>query len=66
MFKNMESLYSDLAEFYAFDKTKYTLEEFFGDIKEFKDLFLVRGERKQKEEKEKGKVYKKECKLTIF
>ena len=48
----MESLYSDLAEFYAFDKTKYTLEEFFGDIKEFKDLFLVRGERKQKIKRE--------------
>ncbi|KAK6645426.1 hypothetical protein RUM43_001703 [Polyplax serrata] len=39
MFKNMDSLYSDLAEFYAFDKLKYTLEEFFGDIKTFKDLF---------------------------
>lgn len=37
----MDSLYSDLAEFYAFDKQKYTLEEFFGDIKSFKDLFQV-------------------------
>jgi len=41
MFKNMESLYTDLSEFYAFDKQKYSLEEFFTDIKTFKDAFLV-------------------------
>jgi len=41
MFKNMESLYADLSEFYAFDKQKYSLEEFFTDIKTFKDAFLV-------------------------
>ncbi|KAJ4443300.1 hypothetical protein ANN_04968 [Periplaneta americana] len=40
MFKNMESLYTDLSEFYAFDKQKYTLEEFFTDVKTFKDAFL--------------------------
>lgn len=40
MFKNMESLYADLSEFYAFDKQKYSLEEFFTDIKTFKDAFL--------------------------
>nr|CAD7437653.1 unnamed protein product [Timema bartmani] len=39
MFKNMESLYDDLAEFYTFDKLKYTPEEFFSDIKSFKDAF---------------------------
>lgn len=41
MFNQMDSLYSDLAEFYAFDKKKYTLEEFFGDVKSFKDSFVV-------------------------
>jgi diaphanous 2 len=41
MFKNMESLYTDLSEFYAFDKQKYSLEEFFTDVKTFKDAFLV-------------------------
>ncbi|KDR17398.1 Protein diaphanous, partial [Zootermopsis nevadensis] len=40
MFKNMESLYADLSEFYAFDKQKYSLEEFFTDVKTFKDAFL--------------------------
>ena len=41
MLKKMESLYKDLAKFYAFDVKKYTLEEFFADIKTFKDNFSV-------------------------
>jgi diaphanous 2 len=41
MFKKMESLFADISEFYAFDKQKYSLEEFFTDIKTFKDAFLV-------------------------
>lgn len=41
MFKKMESLYHELAEYYAFDKQKYTLEEFFMDLKTFKDSFIV-------------------------
>ena len=36
----MENLFKDLAEFYAFDPNKYTLEEFFTDIKTFKDAFV--------------------------
>ena len=35
----MERLYAELSEYYVFDKQKYTLEEFFGDIKTFKDQF---------------------------
>jgi diaphanous len=35
----MENLFKDLAEYYAFDTNKYTLEEFFTDIKTFKDAF---------------------------
>ncbi|XP_066262081.1 protein diaphanous isoform X2 [Euwallacea similis] len=55
MFKKMESLYSDLAEYYAFDKQKYTLEEFFTDLKTFKDSFIQAKEdnRKQREIEEK-------------
>ncbi|XP_030763469.1 protein diaphanous [Sitophilus oryzae] len=49
MFKKMESLYSDLAEYYAFDKQKYTLEEFFTDLKTFKDNFIRAAEENQKE-----------------
>lgn len=41
MFKNMDALYTDISEFFSFDKQKYTIEEFFGDIKTFKDDFLV-------------------------
>jgi len=39
MATKMESLYAELAEYFVFDKQKYTLEEFFSDIKTFKDLF---------------------------
>ncbi|XP_017883364.1 protein diaphanous isoform X2 [Ceratina calcarata] len=39
MFKNMDSLYTEISEFFSFDKQKYTIEEFFGDIKTFKDDF---------------------------
>ncbi|XP_059482585.1 protein diaphanous isoform X2 [Neocloeon triangulifer] len=41
MFKNMTSLYKELSEFYAFDVAKYTFEEFYTDIKSFKDSFLA-------------------------
>ncbi|KAJ8687905.1 hypothetical protein QAD02_023700 [Eretmocerus hayati] len=40
MFKKMDNLYNDISEFFAFDKQKYTIEEFFGDIKTFKDDFV--------------------------
>ena len=39
MATKMETLYADLAEYLVFDKQKYTLEEFFTDIKTFKDAF---------------------------
>jgi len=35
----MDNLYSELAEYFVFDRRKYTLEELFGDIKLFKDQF---------------------------
>ncbi|CAO1423226.1 unnamed protein product [Diamesa tonsa] len=36
---HMENLFKDLSDFYSFDQNKYTLEEFFTDIKTFKDSF---------------------------
>ncbi|ODM97180.1 Protein diaphanous 3 [Orchesella cincta] len=39
MFNKIDSLYSNLADYFAFDKNKYTVEEFLGDIKIFKDQF---------------------------
>ncbi|XP_074101211.1 diaphanous related formin 1 isoform X4 [Cotesia typhae] len=68
MFKNMDTLYTDISEFFAFDKQKYTIEEFFGDIKKFKDDFgqaqkeivkMREGEEKQRrarEAREKAEV----------
>ncbi|XP_026739587.1 protein diaphanous isoform X3 [Trichoplusia ni] len=40
MFRKMEALYTELAEYYVFDPQKYTLEEFFSDLKTFKDSFV--------------------------
>ncbi|XP_066990875.2 protein diaphanous isoform X2 [Anabrus simplex] len=55
MFRNMETLYEDLADFFAFDKQKYQLEEFFTDVKTFKDAFLqaLKDNVKQREAEEK-------------
>jgi len=39
MSSKMESLYGGLAEYYVFDVKKYGLEDFFGDLKNFKDKF---------------------------
>ena len=39
MNSKLESLNSDLAEYFVFDKLKYSLEQFFMDIKQFKDQF---------------------------
>ncbi|XP_026754467.2 protein diaphanous isoform X3 [Galleria mellonella] len=41
MCRKMEALYGELAEYYVFDPHKYTLEEFFSDIKTFKDSFMT-------------------------
>uniref|UniRef100_A0A2M4BBJ2 Putative rhoa gtpase effector dia/diaphanous n=1 Tax=Anopheles marajoara TaxID=58244 RepID=A0A2M4BBJ2_9DIPT len=40
MLAQMESLFKSLSEFYCFDPAKYTMEEFFTDIKTFKDAFV--------------------------
>ena len=40
MFNKMERLYKEIARYYAFDTKKYTLDEFFNDIKSFKDQFI--------------------------
>ena len=39
MRENLEILYIDLSEYLVFDPHKYSLEEFFGDIKLFKEQF---------------------------
>ena len=42
MAKKMEELYGQLSEYLVFDRQKYTLEEFMGDIKTFKDQYKVK------------------------
>merc|ERR1719186_353839 len=56
MCSKMESLYSDLAEYFVFDKQKYTLEEFFGDIKVFKDQYKQAYEAILKERESEAKL----------
>ena len=41
MGKKMETVYQELAEYFVFDPQKYTLDEFFTDVKTFKDSFQV-------------------------
>ena len=35
----MEKLYKEVAEYFVFDSNKYSMEEFFADLKTFKDSF---------------------------
>lgn len=39
--KNMEKHYSDLGVYFVFDPRKISVEEFFGDINTFKNMFQV-------------------------
>lgn len=41
MHEKMQDLYTALSKFYVFDKKKYSLDEFFSDIKTFKEKFYV-------------------------
>lgn len=39
--KNMEKQYADLGKYYVFDPRKISAEEFFGELNNFKSMFLV-------------------------
>ncbi len=41
MFKKLEALFQGTAKYFAFDPKKYAMEEFFGDLKTFKDGLTV-------------------------
>lgn len=41
MYNKMNSLFEDMSKYYCFDKKKYNMEDFFGDIKIFQDSFKV-------------------------
>lgn len=72
MQKKMETLYTEVAKYFAFDSKKYTMEECFGDIKQFKDQYiqacdenlkrreLEEKNRRAKEAKEKAEKERKE------
>lgn len=40
MQKQMENIYKEIGEYFSFDTNKYPMEEFFSDIKSFKELFI--------------------------
>ena len=42
MAQKMTELYTSLAEYFVFDAQKYSLEDFMGDIKTFKQQFKVK------------------------
>ena len=41
MYKMVDNLYKEMGKYYTFDVKKYAMEEFFNDIKAFKELFQV-------------------------
>lgn len=53
----MENYYKEVGEYFAFDTNKYPMEEFFSDIKTFKELFTqaYRDNLKIREEEEKSR-----------
>ncbi|XP_034738911.1 protein diaphanous homolog 1-like isoform X3 [Etheostoma cragini] len=55
--KNMEKQYTDLGEYFVFDPRKVSVEEFFGDLNTFKNMFqqAVQENQKRKEAEEKLK-----------
>lgn len=57
MKNKMESYYKEVGEYFAFDTNKYPMEEFFSDIKTFKELFTqaYRDNVKIREEEEKAR-----------
>ncbi|XP_075337552.1 protein diaphanous homolog 1-like [Odontesthes bonariensis] len=57
MHKNMEKQYNDLGEYFVFDPRKMSVEEFFGDLNTFKNMFqqAVKDNQKRKESEEKIK-----------
>uniref|UniRef100_A0AAQ6A0H8 Diaphanous related formin 1 n=1 Tax=Amphiprion ocellaris TaxID=80972 RepID=A0AAQ6A0H8_AMPOC len=57
MHKNMEKHYSDLGEYFIFDPRKMSVEEFFGDLNTFKNMFqqAIKENQKRKEAEEKIK-----------
>ncbi|KAJ8015354.1 hypothetical protein DPEC_G00025260 [Dallia pectoralis] len=57
MHKSMEKQYTDLGEYFVFDPRKISVEEFFGDLNNFKNMFqqAVKENAKRKEAEEKMK-----------
>lgn len=56
MKNKMETFYKEVAEYFAFDPDKYPMDEFFSDIKTFKELFTqaYRDNKKQRDEEERA------------
>ncbi|KAI1898608.1 hypothetical protein AGOR_G00074140 [Albula goreensis] len=55
MHKSMEKQYEDLGKFFVFDPKKISVEEFFGDLNNFRNMFqqAVKENQKRKESEEK-------------
>ncbi|MEQ2197054.1 Protein diaphanous 1, partial [Xenoophorus captivus] len=60
MHKNMEMQYADMGQYFVFDPKKISVEEFFGDISNFKNMFqeAVKENQRRKEAEEKIKKAK--------
>ncbi|CAB1325291.1 unnamed protein product, partial [Coregonus sp. 'balchen'] len=69
MHKNMEKQYSDLGEYFVFDPRKISVEEFFGDLNNFKNMFQEKMKRaklaKEKADREKEEKQKRSQQLDL-
>ncbi|KAM4621726.1 protein diaphanous homolog 1-like [Polymixia lowei] len=57
MYKNMDKQYNDLGDYFVFNPRKISVEEFFGDLNTFKNMFqqAVKENQKRREAEEKMK-----------
>lgn len=66
MFSKMDRLFKEIAQYYVFDPKKYTLDDFFGDMKSFKDQFIeaykeILKQREQEEKMQRAKEAKEKA-----
>ena len=56
MRQKLDSLYKELSEYFVLDKINYTLEDFFGDFRTFKDQFKVAHQKLREDGEAKARV----------
>ena len=66
MYVKMDRLYNTIADYFVFEPKKYTMDEFFGDIKIFKDQFVesyqeIKRTREEEDRRQRARVAKEQA-----